>query len=711
MNKKKNGFTLIELLIAVAIMLTIMGIAIVSFVNISNRKKKEAWNSVKGQIETAANSYIESNLYNYEYLNEGDTATVSVGTLVKDDYLNKVIDPRDGKAVSQCMLVKITKKDGIIETEVDENTKASNKKECDSTYIASYTPNGGPSITDISKKCGDSSWPSEGGWCNISISKNKNVSNFEVEAKENGNGKIVKYEYSIVNGTNPNQDQMENFSYSNGQTVSYKDSTNKTGKSICFKVTNINDVSSYLCKDFKADFIAPTGNVTIVTNVVGYNSNNVKLTGTVTDNNSGIDAIGFNPNNFSAIFTKGTQNVSLNGLNGNITSSLDGSTKKLTTSITDVAGNRGEIKSNDYQVYRDCDSKIANGDPTYGSWGSCTKTCGGGTQSRTVTQAYKDSLTGNTCPSSSTTATQDCNTQACSTLECPTRKVIGAVIGNNGWYKKGESCKNSKGEDYNFCLRITPSSSVDHWQWETGKEGTGYKIWESNYKGEKVVGLTDGKRTYRITVYDAYGNSRSCPYTANIDTSSPTVKFNEAAWIFVSEADVSKVASNSSGGKTMKPNSVTEVENSCGTTFFCAKNGEVKSGVTGCANMTVTNVKCNVGSSYTATDNQTPAANLTLNISETRYTNNNKFLYTEQKSSPYPFAVKYCLTATDEAGNAGTDCFNSIRKYSNKTYVSHYGWSFNPVDKKGNIIDAVKKANCWNYSDGAAGAECFKKLK
>lgn len=57
--KKKNGFTLIELLVVIALMLSILGIAVVSLINTSNKKKKESWEQVKGQIETAAVEFLQ----------------------------------------------------------------------------------------------------------------------------------------------------------------------------------------------------------------------------------------------------------------------------------------------------------------------------------------------------------------------------------------------------------------------------------------------------------------------------------------------------------------------------------------------------------------------------------------------------------------------------------------------------------------------------
>ena len=59
--KNKKGFTLIELLVVIALMLSILGISIISLVNVSKNKKKEAFKNVKSQIETAAVEYFNAN--------------------------------------------------------------------------------------------------------------------------------------------------------------------------------------------------------------------------------------------------------------------------------------------------------------------------------------------------------------------------------------------------------------------------------------------------------------------------------------------------------------------------------------------------------------------------------------------------------------------------------------------------------------------------
>lgn len=81
---KKNGFTLIELIVTMALMLSILGIAIVSLIGISSAKKKEAWQQIKQQVETAAVEYFTANEYLFEDMSDNVDAYISVGKLVEE---------------------------------------------------------------------------------------------------------------------------------------------------------------------------------------------------------------------------------------------------------------------------------------------------------------------------------------------------------------------------------------------------------------------------------------------------------------------------------------------------------------------------------------------------------------------------------------------------------------------------------------------------
>ena len=116
--KDKKGFTLIELLAVFTILGIILVIAIVSMINIGKSKKTESWESTKIEVENAAKDYFENNQYIFNEVtaknnNAGNVEGwyISVGSLVIDDYLNKVTNPITGKAVSDCDIVFVTKTD------------------------------------------------------------------------------------------------------------------------------------------------------------------------------------------------------------------------------------------------------------------------------------------------------------------------------------------------------------------------------------------------------------------------------------------------------------------------------------------------------------------------------------------------------------------------------------------------------------------------
>lgn len=164
MRRKKNGFTLIELLVVIAIMLSILGIAIVSFINISNKKKEEAWQLVKEQIETAATEYLTANEYLFEGLTGDLTGYISVGKLVEEDYLNKVTDPRSNKGVSNKTYVEIKKdKNKIIcKYNESENNRDINQNE----YVIYVSEIGAPKISVSMPNNDDENLKINNGWYN-----------------------------------------------------------------------------------------------------------------------------------------------------------------------------------------------------------------------------------------------------------------------------------------------------------------------------------------------------------------------------------------------------------------------------------------------------------------------------------------------------------------------------------------------------------------
>lgn len=110
--KKKNGFTLIELLVTMAIMISILAIAIVSITKISDSIKEQSYESVKNQVITAAEEYLSTNSYYIDTINGGSNIQISVGELVSNDYLNPVTNPITGKRINECSYVEISKAKG-----------------------------------------------------------------------------------------------------------------------------------------------------------------------------------------------------------------------------------------------------------------------------------------------------------------------------------------------------------------------------------------------------------------------------------------------------------------------------------------------------------------------------------------------------------------------------------------------------------------------
>lgn len=225
--KNNKGFTLVELIITIVIMIALLAIAIISFVNISNRKKEEAYSDVKKQIEQAAEDFFEVNKYflnGLEDNNKDSNTKVSLGKLVKEDYLNSVTNPIDNKKLSYCSYVLVTKINGSYKYEfvkTDDNTDT-----CDtSDYITVVEP-GAPSI-NLSTN-GDTK--NDSGWYTSDVTITANVN-----TNKNGTISEVKYCNTKENYCEPNNllDLTDNNIYSEVNDDEGKDLTT------VYKATNL----------------------------------------------------------------------------------------------------------------------------------------------------------------------------------------------------------------------------------------------------------------------------------------------------------------------------------------------------------------------------------------------------------------------------------------------------------------------------------------
>lgn len=349
--KNKKGFTLIELLVTIALMLSILGIAIVSFINVSNKKKEESWERVKEQTELAAEEYFQTYKYYLENLGSNDSyARVSIGKLVEEDFLNKVTNPIIGKSVNDCDYVEVTIRtsDGGYSYKYHENN---NGVSCNVNSYVIVSEVGAPEISvDITK----------------GTKKNNDyyVTDVDVTAtvKTAGNGAIKNVKYC----TSTSKCNADN------------DLTVKSGRENSYTVTN------YSLKNNNGGIDGSKVN----TYFVATNTSNKTVIGSVTykkDTENPICA----SNNGSTIWTKGSRAIeqrcsdATSGCTKNpFSQKFENTTKTGSITITDNAGNSESCPVN---VYVD-NTKPACGNNN----GSTTWT----NKDRMVTQECNDSDSG-----------------------------------------------------------------------------------------------------------------------------------------------------------------------------------------------------------------------------------------------------------------------------------------------------------------------------
>lgn len=362
--RNKKGFTLIELLVVIALMLSILGIAIVSLVNTSNKKKEEAWRQVKSQIETAAEEYVNTNSYMFEDFESDVTGKISVGTLVNEDFLNKITNPKTGKSISYCTIINIGKSGNKYTAKLDENTiYDSDTASCEKRSLITVTEPGAPTGT-VKYYDSNNQQTSNSGWFNLE-KLHGTMLRACIDANTNNNGPILN---AMING---------NYAVKDGNSYCININDGKYSK-LKFTLTNSSGKSWISYDSVYKDTVRPVGSIAIRQKDL-WASKDVLLDLTAGDDVSGISTFKIGSEYFNGV--SGTTSWTRTGAPYQFQNvSYDGSTKSLAGIISDVAGNTYNTNAATYTLYKSCmPSNIVDNGSWYNS-GSCTTKCGGNGQ-------------------------------------------------------------------------------------------------------------------------------------------------------------------------------------------------------------------------------------------------------------------------------------------------------------------------------------------
>lgn len=377
----KRGFTLVEIIITLAIIITITTVAVGSYIAISDKKKEDEWRIVKNQIETAAEQYFSSNKYLYEGLTDDVKAYVSVGTLVKSDYLNKVVNPTSKKEVPSCSLVTVEIENGKYIGKYDEkedkiNCNASNSTTNSNKIIVKEKESTSGAI-HYYKDSGEELY--NNGWFNIE--------------KLNGEGKSVTACIDVEDSETEKDaagaviDGTEIYKKT-GKKGFCKDIDDGTDKKIAFKLINSSGRTYQVIERVRVDTTRPDGSIEIASAArTGYNSNVTNVRVQASDEKSKFgDSDETSKFGDIEVIQRGLSdddplgiNESFNGIkkydkivnNYQIAPSLNGQTYTLVLNMIDIAGNERTV-SDSYTVYREFDVKCVGGSYHISGGSSCS---------------------------------------------------------------------------------------------------------------------------------------------------------------------------------------------------------------------------------------------------------------------------------------------------------------------------------------------------
>ncbi len=510
----KKGFTLIEIIITLAIVITITVVAVGSYIGVSKNKKKEEWELVKKQIETAAEQYISTNKYMYEDLNSANdiSAYISVGTLVKTDYLNKVVDPETKKELDKCALVEVKISSGGKYTATyigkkDNDTDCSNENKSiifkeakaadievnisklDNTHDnienwydtgAKYTLNiktRKKSVTNVKYCIGNSN-----------CSPDKDISSdYSVEYKApsgtNEKNKYACFMVTVMSGGTAKRSKACKFAHidNSNPTCTAKVTnansygwTNKTAVVIPNSCSDTDGVGCSSISGIENRYSKETSGTSVTVKVKDKFDHEGSCSATVkvdTTDPSGSISIASSESKYNSKNTKlnieATDNLSgvasvkignTNYFDGSIGTTKWKKEKSYTFSNASYDGSQKSLSIEISDVAGNSATKSANytlykectkSNITYKDGNTCTKTCGGGT----LNQLAYDKNNGARCSSyDKTSGGSSCNTQSCGASSCTAAKVLG----------QKKDCKSGAGNDVTAQLKIVCNGKIDY---------------------------------------------------------------------------------------------------------------------------------------------------------------------------------------------------------------------------------------------------------